>query len=279
MLKDCFLEKEIFGPILEMQERTGIKRWLSLCSRSQFVRNHKLISGFLIWIFYNRLMKRKIKGLLLDLDGTLIDSNDAHAKAWQQALAENGIQVDYEDIRSRIGMGGDKLLPDVTNIDKESELGQKIDKRRTEIFHSQYLPQLKAFPGSQQLLKKLREKGLQLIVASSASEKDLKALLKQGKLEDLVDQKTSSSEAENSKPDPDIIEAALDKSGLDPESVMMLGDTPYDVQAAKKAGVRTIAFTCGGWGQEDLKEAEYIFTGPDEMLATLEKEPASIELG
>lgn len=222
-------------------------------------------------------MRKRIEGILLDIDGTLIDSNDAHAKAWQEALLESGFQIDYQIIRDAIGMGGDNLLPVVAKIKKESELGQKIDSRRSEIFHTKYLPQLKPFPSAQQLLEELKKMGMRLVVATSASSQDLKALLKQGNIDHMIDDETNSSDTEHSKPNPDIVEAAVEKSGLSHRAVVMLGDTPYDLEAAKRAGVKAIAFTCGGWGAEDLKEAEYIFAGPQEMLKAIRQDPSILQ--
>lgn len=216
----------------------------------------------------------QIEGLLLDVDGTLIDSNDAHARAWKDALQEFGFEVPYEKIRECIGMGGDHLLPEVAGLDKESKLGSQIDEKRGEIFHQKYLPQLKAFPATKELLETFKAQGLKLAIATSASKDDLKALLKQAQLENIVDEKTDSSDAENSKPDPDIIESAIEKIGLKPQSLYMLGDTPYDLEAAKKAGVKSIAFTCGGWDRENLKQADFIFEGPEEMLQVLKENPS-----
>ncbi|WP_374029292.1 HAD family hydrolase [Bdellovibrio bacteriovorus] len=218
-------------------------------------------------------MSQKIKGLLLDIDGTLIDSNDAHAKAWQEALAEFDIHVKYEDVREKIGMGGDNLLPLVAQLHKEEGLGKKVDKRRVEIFKQDYLPHLQPFPYAQQLIELLHKAGLKIIAASSASKEDLGALLKKSGVEKYVDGATSSDDAERSKPAPDIIEAALQKGDLRPSMTLMVGDTPYDIAAAEKAGVQTIAFTCGGWKEKDLQGAVAVLSGPEELFTKLKQIP------
>src|SRR5688572_17155398 len=154
------------------------------------------------------------KAVLLDIDGTLIDSNDAHAQAWVDTGKEFGHDIKYDHVRWLIGMGGDKVLPEVTGLEEESEEGKKILERRGEVFRSKYLPQLKPFDGTRELLEAMSNDGLKLVVATSAGEKDLSALLKQAGIEDLIDKAANSDDAEESKPAPDIVEAAMDRASL-----------------------------------------------------------------
>lgn len=214
---------------------------------------------------------RKIEGLLLDVDGTLVDSNDAHAHAWMDALSDFGIKPSYQDVRERIGMGGDNLLPLVAKISNKSQQGKAIDSLRRTIFHDRYLKTIKPFPFAQQLLECLNKLGYKLVVASSASEDDLFAILRQTGLYHLIDDYTSSGDAEFSKPDPDILEIAMGKMQLPKSKVLMLGDTPYDIAAAQAAGLETIAFTCGGWNAKDLEGAAKIYKDPEELLNDLRK--------
>jgi HAD superfamily hydrolase (TIGR01509 family) len=218
---------------------------------------------------------KHIRGVILDVDGTLVDSNDAHAHAWVDALAEHNVYVEYEKVRSLIGMGGDKLLPEVSGSEEETPEGERISKRRGEIFKERYLPKLKAFPSTRELLQRMRAEGLKLVVASSAKEDELNPLLKIAGAGDLVEEKTSSDDAENSKPDPDIVKAALKSSGLAADEVLMLGDTPYDIESASRAGVRVIAVRCGGWKDEDLSGAVAIYDGPADLLADYDTSPLS----
>lgn len=208
-----------------------------------------------------------IKGVILDVDGTLIDSNHQHALAWVEAMAEAGYQVPVEKIQRLIGMGGDNLLPAALGLDKEQEPGKQISKRQQEIFNEKYLSGIKPFPKSRELLQHMREQGLKLVVASSAPADELKQLLEIVEANDLVQEKTSSSEAKKSKPDPDIVRVAIEKIGLPAEQVVMLGDTPYDIKAAAKLGVPTIALESGGWSAEELKEARAIYADPENLLA------------
>lgn len=214
-----------------------------------------------------------LRGVLLDVDGTLVDSNDAHAHAWVAALAEAGHAVAFERVRALIGKGGDKLLPEVSGIAKESAQGEAIGARRGAIFKERYLGQLRAFPQTRALIERMRAAGLRVAVASSAQEDELAALLAVAGVRDLIESATSSSDAKQSKPDPDIIQAALARLGLPPAATIMLGDTPYDIEAAARAGVPTIALRCGGWANADLAGAHAIYQDPADLLAHFADSP------
>jgi HAD superfamily hydrolase (TIGR01509 family) len=215
----------------------------------------------------------RLKAVILDVDGTLIDSNDAHAHAWVDAGAEFGHEIAFGEVRRLIGMGGDKVLPAVTGLEEESEEGERIKERRGEIFRSRYLAQLQAFPRARELLERFRADGLALVVASSASKDDLGKLLKQAGIADLIEAKADSDDAEESKPDPDIVRAALDGAGCAPGEAVMLGDTPYDVEASRRAGVPCVALRCGGWGDADLADAVAIYDDPADLLARYDQSP------
>jgi HAD superfamily hydrolase (TIGR01509 family) len=211
--------------------------------------------------------------MLLDVDGTLVASNDAHAQAWVEALAEQGIRVPFEEVRRLIGMGGDKLLPRVSGLSEDMPAGQKVSKRRREIFKARYLPSLRPTPEAQGLLRHLREQGLKLVVATSAKEDELHGLLKVCGAEDLIEGKTSSDDADRSKPDPEIVHAALKKIALPASEVLLLGDTPYDVESAREAGVGVIAVRCGGWSDADLAGAMAVYDDPADLLAHYDASP------
>ena len=214
-----------------------------------------------------------IKAVLFDVDGTLVDSNDAHAAAWVKAFSEFNIAVDPVKVRRCIGMGGDKLLPTVIGTMEDSLLGSKVAERRGEIFKEEFLPQLKPFTGADRLVAAVKERGLTAVAASSAKKDELRALLKIAGVDSLMDGATSSDDAEESKPDPDIIVAALRRANAAPADAIMIGDTPYDVEAALRAGVRVIAFRCGGWGDEDLKGAAAIYQGPLDLALRFNSSP------
>lgn len=215
-----------------------------------------------------------LKGVLLDVDGTLVLSNDAHAEAWVEAFARFDRIVSYEDVRWLIGMGGDKLIPELApGLNSESGTGKKISEYRSELFQEKYAPALIPAPGSRAFVEKLLASGLKLMVASSAKKTELKTLLEAAQVDDLLQEATTSNDAENSKPDPDIIQAALQKIGLPPNQVVMVGDTPYDLEAASRTGIKLLAVRCGGWPDKDLTGAIEIYDDPADILNNYETSP------
>ncbi len=204
--------------------------------------------------------------MIFDVDGTLVDSNDAHARAWVQAFAERGITVAYEPVRRAIGMGGDKLMPRVSGIEEDSAQGKAIAERRADIFRKKFLPTLQPFPRTRELVARLKDDGCALAVASSAKEDELYPLLEIAQVADLIPTRTSSDDAENSKPDPDIVSAALKRTGCPADGTVMVGDTPYDIEAGSRAGLRVVAFGCGGWRREDLGGAVAFYRDPADLL-------------
>lgn len=214
------------------------------------------------------------RGVIFDVDGTLIDSNDAHARAWVDALAEHGHPVDFARVRPLIGMGGDKLLPEVIGVAEDTAEGKAITKRRADVFRSHHLPELRPFPKARELIERLERDGKLVTIASSATEEDLAALLDKAGLRHLVEHAASKDDAERSKPDPDIVHAALVRLGLPRRDVFMVGDTPYDVEAALRAGIRAIAFRCGGgWPDSAFAGADAIYDGPAALLAHVDDSP------
>ena len=176
------------------------------------------------------------KTLLFDVDGTLIDSNGAHAESWTQALREHGVTVEVDHIRRMIGMGGDKILPAVAHVSEESDAGRDIAGRKKQIF-SAMLPGLRATHGARPLLEYLSERHIELIIATSADDREMNSILQQAGVDDLIPSRTTKDDAPASKPDPDIVHAALARSWARPEQVLLIGDTPYDVEAADRAGI------------------------------------------
>ncbi len=215
-----------------------------------------------------------MRGVLLDNDGTLVLSNDAHAKAWQEALAEHGYNVSYDKLRGMLGMGGDKVLPQVAPglTDKEG-VGKAITARRKEIFLERYAADLQPTPGARALVEHMQAMGLSTVVASSAQSDELEVLLKRARVDDLLPKRTTMEDAKESKPSPDIVAAALERIKLPASEVLMLGDTPYDVEAAGKAGVGVIALRCGGFSDDQLAGALVIYDDPADLLAYYDTSP------
>lgn len=213
---------------------------------------------------------KTLRAVLLDVDGTLVDSNDAHAQAWSEIFQRNGYPGTFERVRQLIGKGGDKLIPEVTGLSLDSPEAKRLKKERSALFMSEYLPQIRAFPGAEALLRRLRGQGLSLVVASSANEKELRPLLELCGALPLIEQQTSGNDAKHSKPDPDIVQVALAKAGCSPGEAIMLGDTPYDVQAALKAGVSAVALRSGGHPDSALSGALAIYDDVAALLASFD---------
>ena len=212
-----------------------------------------------------------IRGVLLDVDGTLVLSNDAHARAWAEAFAEHGYDIPYGRIRPLMGMGGDKLLPTLVPDLSDSEgTGKQIAERRKAIFLERYAPTLRAAPGARPLVERMRDSGFKLVICSSAKSDELETLMRAAQIEGLIETTTTSSEADESKPAPDIVAVALSKIALPAESVLLLGDTPYDVESASKVGVGVIAVRCGGFSDEQLASALAVYDDPADLLAHYE---------
>jgi HAD superfamily hydrolase (TIGR01509 family) len=218
-----------------------------------------------------------LRGVIFDIDGTLVASNEAHAQSWADTLREAGYDVPFDIIWPMIGMGGDKLLPASTGVEANSQMGRRLLKRRWELFQRNYLPRLQPTPGARDLVLRMKEDDLTLVVASSASGNELRDLMDVAGVADLMDATTSSSDAAESKPDPDIVQAAIRKSRLDPDELIMLGDTPYDVQAAIGAHVNLVGLLCGGWSMEELSGAVAIYDDPSDLHKWYDQSPFAVK--
>lgn len=211
-----------------------------------------------------------IKGVIFDVDGTLVDSNDAHAESWAEIFSEAGYDVPFDVVRPLIGMGGDKLLPKTIGIESDSAEGKRLAAKRWKLFREKYVPTLKPLEGARALVQRIRNDGLAIVIATSAERDELRVLLKAAEVADLVEDEATSSDAESSKPDPDIVRAAVRKSGLKLGELIMIGDTPYDVEAARRAHVPIIAFRSGGWLDSKLAGSSAVYDGPADLLANYE---------
>ncbi len=212
---------------------------------------------------------------IFDVDGTLVDSVDLHARAWQEAFAEFGHDVTFEQARSQIGKGGDQLVPVFLSQAEQDDHGAAMESWRGAHFKRHYLPLVRPFSAVPELLARVREAGLKVAVASSAKKAELDIYLEIAGIAALVDTKTSADDAKHSKPAPDIFEAALGKLGLAGAQAVAIGDTPYDAQAAGRAGLRTIGVLCGGFTEADLRGGGCVavYPGPAALLACFAASP------
>src|SRR6195952_2616804 len=212
------------------------------------------------------------KAAIFDVDGTLLDSVDLHALAWHEAMVKFGHDVGFEQARGQIGKGGDKLIPHFLSEDAERDHGKEMEEWRGRRFKSEYMPLVRPFSAVPDLLRRVRDAGLRIAVASSAKKDEVDKYLDIARIADLVDLTTSSDDAAESKPAPDIFEIVLKKLDIAGADAVAIGDTPYDAEAAGKARVTTVGVLCGGFTEISLRQAGCVevYPGPAAMLACFE---------
>jgi HAD superfamily hydrolase (TIGR01509 family) len=195
------------------------------------------------------------KVLLSDIDGTLVDSNCLHAESWRRTFEHFGIEVGLDEAWRQIGKGGDQLIPVFVTPHDRKHLEESIKQYRSELMKREYMPRMVAFAKARELLVRVKKAEMRIVLATSAKADDLAFYKRLVGMEDLVDDEATSSDAQESKPEPDIFVAALTKAGSEAADAIALGDTPYDAEAAGKLGIPTIGVTCGGWKRQDLLSA------------------------
>lgn len=209
------------------------------------------------------------------IDATLVDSIDLHAIAWQEALVKFGCKVTFEQVRRQIGKGGDQLIPVFLSEAEQRDHGAEMERWRGERFKSKYLPLVRPFSAVPDLLRCVRDADLKIAVASSAKKSELEVYLDIAGITDLVDVAISSEDAGRSKPAPDIFQVALETLGLVGSEAVAIGDTPYDTEAAQRAGIPTIGMLCGGFTEADLRRSGClsVYPGPGALLACFGASP------
>lgn len=217
----------------------------------------------------------QLSAAIFDIDGTLTDSVDVHALAWQEALRHFGHEVAYERVRGQIGKGGDQLLQALLSRDDLAKQGEELDHFRGELFKKKYQHLIRPLSMVPELFQRIKEEtGAKIVLASSAKEDEVEAYEKLLGIGDLVEHKTSSDDAEKSKPHPDIFAAAMKRLGNPPaQKVIAIGDTPYDAQATAQISIACVGVLSGGWTEEALREAGCIavFRGPADLYARFEE--------
>lgn len=215
-----------------------------------------------------------IEAVIFDVDGTLIDSVDFHAEAWRRAFAKFGREIKFYALRRQVGKGGDQLLPVFLSAREIREFGEAVEEERGKIFKRNYLKKIKPFPGVRELFAKLKTEEKKIVLASSAPEDELAKYKKIADIEDLVEEETSSDDAEKSKPEPDIFLAALKRLGkINKKNVIVIGDTVYDAEAAAKSNLNTVGVLTGGWTASELKSAgcREVYADIENLLLNYEK--------
>jgi HAD superfamily hydrolase (TIGR01509 family) len=201
-------------------------------------------------------MPEMIEAVIFDIDGTLIDSNDFHARAWVKAFAEFGKTVKFYEARRQVGKGGDQYLPVFLSKSEIREFGKDLEDYRGDFFKRNYLPKIRPFPKVRELFQKIKSDGKRIALASSAKADELERYKKIARIDDLIEAETSADDAEKSKPEPDIFQAALIRLGkINKRNVVVVGDTAYDAEAARKIGLPVIGVLSGGWTASELLSA------------------------
>lgn len=217
-----------------------------------------------------------IAAVIFDVDGTLVDSNDQHAAAWRDAFRRFGKEIPWDKLRRHLGKGSDQYLPEFLSPGEFGAIGEQLAKLKSDIYRSGYFPQVRPFLGVRELMQRIRRDGGRNALATSAEREELEAMYQLLNIQDLVQAQTSAGDVQRSKPEPDVFAAALQQLGNPPATdVLVVGDTPYDAQAARKLGLGVIGLLCGGFTEEVLRENGCcaVYRDPADLLARYEDSP------
>ena len=211
---------------------------------------------------------------ILDIDGTLVDTNYQHALAWFRAFRRHGIKLALWRIHRHVGMGGDQMVAALTDDDTEERLGEQIREAEKESY-LELIDEVETMACARQLISELRKRGHKVVLASSAKEDEVERYLDLLDARELADAWTTSADVESTKPDPELVKAALQRADASAEDAVMVGDTPWDVEAAERAGVRTITVRTGGFGADELRDAGAlaVYESVSELLEDLDSTP------
>jgi len=218
--------------------------------------------------------KAMITNFIFDIDGTLVDSNDFHAQSWVRAFDAYGKKIPFQKIRRFMGEGSDQLLPEFLNKKEIKEFGEDLGKLNGEIFKRNYLRKVRPFPRVRVLFKEIRRRGGRIALASSSDAKEVEQYKQLARIENLVEKSTTADDADKSKPSPDIFHAALKLLGHPRhDSVLVIGDSPFDALAAKKAKIGAVGVLCGGFSKRVLLANGFgkVYRDPADLLENLQE--------
>ena len=207
---------------------------------------------------------------IFDIDGTLVDSNELHVDSWDRAFRRFGKQFAPERLHAQVGKGSDQYLPAFLTPEEIKRFGKDLDEYRSELFRKEYLAKIRPFPKVRELFRRIHDNNRRIMLASSGKKADTKYYIDLLNIGDLIDGYVSGDDADSSKPAPDIFAASLKKPGnISPADAVTVGDTRFDIEAADKAGLKTIAFLCGGTSESVLRRAGaiVIYFDPADLLA------------
>lgn len=209
---------------------------------------------------------------ILDIDGTLVDTNYQHAIAWYRAFRRHDLILPIWRIHRHIGMGGDQLIPALADDDFEAAHGDAV-REDEQALYGELIGEVRPMHGARELIQELGRRGHTVLLASSAKQEEVDCYMDLLDARELVDGWTSSADVESTKPEPDLVHAALQKAGGNPSEAVMIGDTPFDVEAAKRAGVPTLAVLTGGFSEQELRDAgaTEVYESVAQLLEQLEQ--------
>jgi HAD superfamily hydrolase (TIGR01509 family) len=209
---------------------------------------------------------------ILDIDGTLVDTNYQHSIAWYRAFRQHGIVLPLWRIHTHIGMGGDQLVASLTSEAVDAEQGDDIRAAEKALYMA-LIEEVEPMEGARELIAELKKRGHAVVLASSAKEDEVEHYLDLLDARSLADDWTTSADVEATKPSPDLVAAAMEKASSD--DAVMVGDTPWDIKAASRAGIPTVAVITGGFSRAELEEAgaAVVFESVAELRERLEETP------
>lgn len=211
---------------------------------------------------------------VLDIDGTLVDTNYHHAIAWYRAFRQSAIVLPIWRIHRHIGMGGDQLITALTDEQTEDEKGEVI-RAAEKVLYMELIDEVQPMQNSRRLIEELKRRGHTVVLASSAKDDEVEHYLDLLDARELADGWTTSGDVKETKPQPDLVNAALERAGGSREEAVMVGDTPWDVRAASNAGVETLTVRTGGFGDDELRHAGAVavFESVAELCERLDQTP------
>ena len=215
------------------------------------------------------------EAVILDVDGTLVDTNYHHALAWYRAFRNHGIVLPVWRLHRHVGMGGDKYVSALAGDEVESELGESLRKAWEKLFND-VIDEISPLEGASELLRELKKRGQTVVLASSSIEAHLDHFLDLLDARDVADGWTTKDDVDASKPEPDLVEAALATAGS--HDAVMLGDTPWDVEAGRQAGIETVCVLTGGFSEQELRDAGAVavFESIAELRERLDETPLAV---